>query len=47
MVRQAVVDVAMRFLPDGPQAAAEALLQLAHAQRSRDDISIVLLHLRP
>lgn len=43
----AVADVAMRFLPDGPQAAAEALLQLAHTQRSRDDVSVVLLHVRP
>lgn len=44
---QAVADVATRFLPDGPQAAAEALLQLAHAQRSRDDVSVVLLHVQP
>lgn len=29
------------------QAAAEALLQLAHAQRSRDDVSVVLLHVQP
>lgn len=29
------------------QAAAEALLQLSHAQRSRDDVSMVLLHVQP
>jgi len=43
----AVAQVVMKSLPDGTQAAAEALLQLALSHRSRDDVSVLLLHVQP
>ena len=42
-----VVNTALRVLPQGLRAATEALLQLAQRQRTRDDVTIMLLHISP
>ena len=38
------MNCAIRSLPQGLRAAAEAVLQLAQRQRTRDDVTIMLLH---
>lgn len=44
---RAAMSVALRSLPRGLRAAAEAVLQLAQRQRTRDDVTIMLLHISP
>jgi hypothetical protein len=38
---------ALQAISEGPRAGAEALLQLALAQHSRDDVSVLLLQIKP
>lgn len=42
-----VVQAALQAISEGPRAGAEALLQLALAQHSRDDVSVLLLQIKP
>ena len=41
---KAAIEVAMRSLRNGLRAAAEAVLQHAQTQRTRDDVTVMLLH---
>lgn len=44
---KAAMSTAIRSLPRGLRAATEAVLQLAQRQRTRDDVTVMLLHVSP